>query len=52
MTKLFEMKIYVKKTKVDTLFNFDIIRQPYSRGLVKKIWLEFHDHPNHIHWDD
>jgi hypothetical protein len=46
MTKLFHIKIYVKKTKVDTLFYFSSQANLTVVDLVNKLGLEVHDHPS------
>jgi hypothetical protein len=45
MTKLFHIKIQVKKTKVDTLFDSDSQANLRTMDLVRNIGLEFHDNP-------
>jgi uncharacterized protein YydD (DUF2326 family) len=46
MTKLFHIKIQVKKTKVDALFDFGSQANLIVEDLVNKLGLEVHDHPN------
>jgi hypothetical protein len=46
MTKLFHIKIQVKKTKVDALFDSGSRANLIEKDLVNKIGLEFHDHPH------
>jgi hypothetical protein len=46
MTKLFHIKIQVKKTKIDALFNFGSQYNIIEMDLVNKFVLDFHDHPN------
>jgi hypothetical protein len=45
MKKLFHVKIQVKKTKVDALFNFVSQSNLMAGDLVGKLGLEVHDHP-------
>jgi hypothetical protein len=45
MTKLFHIKIRVKKTKIDTLFDSGSQDNLIAVDLVKKLELEVHDHP-------
>jgi hypothetical protein len=42
MTKLFHIKIQVKKTKVDTLFISSLQANPIAIDLVNKLGLEVH----------
>ena len=46
MTKLFHIKIQVKKTKIDALFDSGSQENLIATELVKKLGLEVHDHPN------
>jgi hypothetical protein len=46
MTKLFYIKIQVKTTKVDALFNSDSQANPIATDLVNKIGFEAYDHPS------
>jgi hypothetical protein len=46
MTKLFHIKIQVKKTKIDALFNFDSHANRIVAYLVNKLGLEVHNHPS------
>jgi hypothetical protein len=46
MTKLFHIKIHVKKTKIDVLFNFGSQSNLIETDLVSKPRLEVHDHPS------
>jgi hypothetical protein len=43
-TKLFHIKILVKKAKVDTLFDFGSQANLIANDLVNKLGLEVHDH--------
>jgi hypothetical protein len=45
MTKLFHIKIHVKNTKVDALFDFGSKANLIANDLVKNLGLEVHDHP-------
>ena len=44
-TKLFHIKIQVKKTKIDALFNFGSWANLIATDLVNKLGLEVHSHP-------
>jgi hypothetical protein len=44
MKKLFHIKIQVKNSKVDALFDFGSQANPIASNLVNKIALEVHDH--------
>ena len=46
MTKLFHIKIQVKKTKIDALFDLGSQANIIAAELVKKLGLEVRDHPN------
>jgi len=46
MTKPFHIKIQVKKTKIDALFDLGSQANLIEEKLFKKVWLEFRDHPN------
>jgi hypothetical protein len=46
MTKLFHIKIRVKKTKIDALFDSSSQDNLMATNLVNKLRLEVHDHPN------
>eukprot|EP00253_Pinus_taeda_P034565 PITA_34565 len=46
MTKLFHVKIQVKKTKIDALFDSRSQGNLIATDLVKKLGLEVRDHPN------
>jgi hypothetical protein len=46
MTKLFHIKIQVKKTKIDALFDSSSLDNLLSMDLVSKLGLEVHDHPS------
>jgi hypothetical protein len=46
MTKLFHIEIQVKKTKVDSLFDFCSQVNHIVMDLVRNIGLEVHDHPS------
>ena len=46
MTKLFHVKIQVKKTKIDAMFDSGSQANLIAADLVKKLGLEVHDHPN------
>lgn len=46
MTKLFHIKIQVKKTKIDDLFDSGSQANLIAADLVKKLGLEVRDHPN------
>lgn len=52
MTKLFHIKIQVKKTKIDTLFDSRSQVNLIAAELVKKLGLEFFDHlsPSPLGW--
>jgi hypothetical protein len=45
MTKLFHIKIQVKKTKIDAMFNSGSQANLIAVDLVNKLGLEVHDHP-------
>jgi len=45
MTKLFHIKIQVKKTKIDTLFDSGSHANLIATNLVNKLGLEVYDHP-------
>jgi hypothetical protein len=45
-TKLFHIKIYVKKTKIDALFNSGSHANLITTDLVKNIGLEVHNQPS------
>jgi hypothetical protein len=44
MTKLFHIKIQVKKTKIDALFNSSSQASIIATNLINKLGMEFHDH--------
>jgi hypothetical protein len=46
MKKVFHIKIQVKKTKVDSLFNSILRVNLIKVGLVRNLGLEVHDHPS------
>ena len=46
MTKLFHIKIQVKKTKIDALLDFGSHANLIVADLVSKLGLEVHDHPS------
>ena len=46
MTKIFHIKIQVKKTKIDALFDSGSQTNFIAAELVKKMWLEVRDLPN------
>ena len=46
MTKLFHVKIQIKKTKFDALFDSGLQVNLIPAELVKKLGLEVRDHPN------
>ena len=46
MTKLFHIKIHVKKTKIDALFDSGLQANLIGVEMVKKLGLEVFDHPN------
>ena len=46
MTKLFHIKIQVKKTKIDALFDSGSQENLIAAYLINNLVLEFHDHPN------
>ena len=46
MTKIFHIKIQVKKTKTDALFESRLQENLITTELVKKLVLEVRDHPN------
>jgi hypothetical protein len=46
MTKLFHIKIQVKKTKIDALFDSSSQANHIAANLVSEIGLEVHDHPS------
>ena len=46
MTKLFHIKIQVKKTKIDGLFDSSSQEKLIAAELVKKLGLEVRDQPN------
>ena len=46
MTKLFHIKIQVKKTKIDALFDSRSQTNLIAVDMVSKIGLELHDHPS------
>jgi len=48
MTKLFNISIQVKKTKIDALFDSGSQVKIIATELAKKFGLEVRDHPNHI----
>jgi hypothetical protein len=52
MTKLFHIKIQVKKTKIDALFNSDSQANFIATNLVSKLGSEIHHHPipNPLEW--
>jgi hypothetical protein len=45
MTKLFHIKIHVKKTKIDALFDSSSHDNLIATDLVRKIGFEVHNHP-------
>lgn len=46
MTKLFHIKIQVKKTKIDAMFDSRLQVNLIVAKMVKKLGLEVHDNPN------
>jgi hypothetical protein len=46
MTKLFHIKIQVKKTMIGAMFDFGLQANLIAMDLFSKIGLEFHDHPS------
>jgi hypothetical protein len=46
VTKLFHIKIQVKNTKVDSLFEFCSQAKLVADDLLSQLGLEVHDHPN------
>ena len=46
MTKLFHINIYVKNTKIDSLFDSGSQDNLIATDLVSKLGLEVHDHPS------
>jgi hypothetical protein len=46
MTKHFHIKIQVKKTKIDVLFDSSLQAKLIETYLVNNIGLEVHDHPS------
>ena len=46
MTKLFHIKIQVKKTKISSLFDSSSQVNIIATDLVNKLGLEVHDHPS------
>jgi hypothetical protein len=46
MTKLFHIKIQIKKNKVDALFDSGSQANLIAKDLVSKLGLEMHDHPH------
>jgi hypothetical protein len=46
MRNLFHIKIQVKKTKIDSMFNSNSQDNLIEMNLVNKLGLEVHDHPN------
>ena len=46
ITKLFHIKIQIKKTKVDALFDSGSQANIIAADLVSKLGLEVHDHPS------
>ena len=53
MSKLFHIKMQVKKTKIDALFEYELWENIIATELVKKLGLEDFDHPSpspYIYW--
>jgi hypothetical protein len=46
MTKVFHINIWVKKAKIDALFESDSQDNLIAMDLVSKLGLEIHDHPS------
>jgi hypothetical protein len=46
MTKLFHIKIKVKNTKIDALFDFGSQDNLIATNMVNKLGLEVHNHPS------
>jgi hypothetical protein len=50
MTKLFHIKIQIKKNTVDALFNYDSKANLIAEALVSKLGLEEYNHPIDTLW--